>query len=151
MMNMNMNKSGVNPVYETTFGVNPNGREGVESVIVKDTESLSISIDGNVEEWNPLDAGGWTRRLMTAKSISIQLSSKRNYGDPGNDYVASLAWKTGQDCNSVFTINFPNGDKLVFDCVINVTSLGGESTATDTLEWEVLSDGKPQYIEYSGS
>jgi len=142
--------SGVNPVYEITFGVNPNGREGEESVIVKDTESLSISIDGNVEEWNPLDTSGWTRRLMTAKSISIQLSSKRNYGDPGNDYIASLAWKTGQDCNSVFTINFPNGDKLVFDCVINVTSLGGESTAVDTLEWEVLSDGKPQYIEYSG-
>jgi len=143
--------SGVNPVYEITFGVNTQGREGTGSVIVKDTESLSISIDGNVEEWNPLDAGGWSRRLMTAKSISIQLSSKRNYGDPGNDYVASLAWKTGQDCNSVFTINFPNGDKLVFDCVINVTSLGGESTATDTLEWEVLSDGKPQYTRYSGT
>ena len=143
--------SGVNPVYEITFGVNTQGREGTGSVIVKDTESLSISIDGNVEEWNPLDAGGWSRRLMTAKSISIQLSSKRNYGDPGNDYVASLAWKTGQDCNSVFTINFPNGDKLVFDCVINVTSLGGESTATDTLEWEVLSDGKPQYTKYSGT
>jgi len=143
--------SGVNPVYEITFGVNTQGREGTGSVIVKDTESLSISIDGNVEEWNPLDAGGWSRRLMTAKSISIQLSSKRNYGDPGNDYVASLAWKTGQDCNSVFTINFPNGDKLVFDCVINVTSLGGESTATDTLEWEVLSDGKPQYTNYSGT
>ena len=143
--------SGVNPVYEITFGVNTQGREGTGSVIVKDTESLSISIDGNVEEWNPLDAGGWSRRLMTAKSISIQLSSKRNYGDPGNDYVASLAWKTGQDCNSVFTINFPNGDKLVFDCVINVTSLGGESTATDTLEWEVLSDGKPQYTKYSST
>lgn len=143
-------RNGVNPVNEITFGVNPNGRTGTESVVVKDAESLSISIDGSVEEWNPMDAAGWARRLMTAKSLSVSMGGKRNYGDLGNDYVAGLAWKNGQDCNSVFTINFPNGDKLVFDCVINVTSMGGDSTAIDALEWEALSDGKPEYIEYTG-
>lgn len=143
-------RSGVNPVNEITFGVNINGRTGTENVVVKDAESLSISIDGSIEEWNPMDAGGWARRLMTAKSISVSMGGKRNYGDPGNDYVAGLAWKNGQDCNSVFSINFPNGDTLAFDCVINVTSMGGDSTAIDALEWEALSDGKPVYTEYEG-
>lgn len=132
-------------VHELTFGVNTNGRTGETTTVVKDAESLNISIDGNVEEWNPMDAGGWKRRLTTAKSLSISMSGKRNYGDPGNDYVAGLAFKIGNDCNSVFSINFPDGSKLVMDCVINVTSLGGDSTATDALEWEALSDGKPTY------
>lgn len=137
--------TGVNPVNAITFGVNTSGRTGTTSTVVKDAESLSISIDGNVEEWNPMDQAGWKRRLMTAKSLSVSMGGKRNYGDPGNDYVARLALKNGQDCNSIFTINFPNGDKLVFPCVINVTSLGGDSTAIDALEWEALSDGAPTY------
>ncbi|HBF4992428.1 hypothetical protein HGQ82_08805 [Clostridioides difficile] len=144
-------KSGVVPVYDLTFGVNTTGRTGDANTIVKDAESLSVSIDGNIEEWNPMDQGGWTRRLMTSKSLSVSMGGKRNYGDPGNDYIAGLAFKNGQDCNSVFSINFPDGATLKFDCIINVTSMGGDSTATDALEWEALSDGKPIYTPASGS
>jgi len=140
-----MSSTGVNPVNEITFGVNITGRSGTTSTVVKDAESLAIAIDGNIEEWNPMDMAGWVRRLITSKSLTISMGGKRNYGDPGNDYVAGLAWKNGQDCNSIFTVTFPNGDKLVFDCVINVTSMAGDSTAIDALEWEALSDGKPTY------
>jgi hypothetical protein len=142
--------SGAAPVNEITFGVNMSGRTGSTSTVVKDAESLSIAIDNNVEEWNPMDQGGWARRLMTAKSLSISMGGKRNYGDPGCDYVAGLAWKKGQECNSIFYINFPNGDALVMPCVINVTTMGGDSTAVDALEWEALSDGKPTYTPYAG-
>jgi hypothetical protein len=141
------NSTGVNPVHELTFGVSITGRDAPSSTVVKDAESLSISIDGNVEEWNAMDQKGWTRRLMTAKSLSVSMGGKRNYGDPGNDYVAGLAFKNGQDCNSVFYINFPNGGTLEFDCVINVTSMAGEATAIDALEWEALSDGEPVYTD----
>jgi len=144
-------KSGVNPVNEIKFGVNMSGRTGTTSTVVKDAESLSIAIDNNIEEWKPMDQGGWSRRLMTAKSLSVSMGGKRNYGDPGNDYVAGLAFKNGQDCNSIFTITFPNLDKLIFDCVINAKTLGGDSTGIDALEWEALSDGKPEYIEYTGA
>lgn len=141
-------QSGVTPVNEITFGVNITGRTGTTVTVVKDAESLAISIDGKIEEWNPMDMGGWARRLMTAKSITVSMGGKRNYGDPGNDYVASLAWKNGQACNSIFTITFPNGDMLAFDCVINTTSMAGDSTAINALEWEALSDGKPTYTSY---
>lgn len=149
MLKMNLQfhaGEGVNPVNEMTFGVNTSGRTTPgTSTVVKDAESLAIAIDGNIEEWNPMDMGGWARRLMTAKSLTVSMGGKRNYGDPGNDYVAGLAWKIGQACNSIFTINFPNGDKLEFPCVINVTTMGGDSTAIDALEWEAQSDGKPTY------
>lgn len=141
--------SGVNPVYALQFGVNISGRGGDATTVVKDATALTIAIDGQVQEWYPLDSEGWVRRLMTGKSITITMGGKRNEGDPGNDYVAGLAFKNGQDCNSVFSVIFPDGAKLTFDCVINVTGLGGESTAVNELSWTVMSDGKPEYTEGS--
>lgn len=146
--------TGVNPVNQVQFGVCITGRkaadkpETVETTIVKDAESLSISLDGGVEEWNPMDQEGWGRGLMTSKKITVSMGGKRNYGDPGNDFVASLALKNGQDVNSWLSIIFPNLDQLIIPVVISVTSLGGDSTAIEALEWEAASDGKPTYIEH---
>lgn len=150
-------KTGVNASNAIQFGVCTSGRSesdvaaSVETTIVKDATGLSISIDGKIEEWDAMDQAGWTRRLATGKSLSVSMGGKRNYGDQGNDYIASLALKTGQDCNSWFSIIFPNLDQLIIPCVINVTSLGGESTAIDAMEWEAQSDGKPTYIVYTAA
>lgn len=145
--------SGVHANYDIKFridtsGLNYNGTQPLPKTpaTIMDAEGLSISIDGQVEEWNAMDAEGWTRRLLTAKSISISMTAKRNYGDTGNDYIASKFLKTGNDCYSLFTIDFPNGDALAIPCVINVTSLGGDSTSVDAIEFEILSHGKPDYI-----
>ena len=62
--------------------------------------------------------------------------------------MASLFMKTGQDCNTWVSVIFPNLDQLLIPAVINVTSLGGDSTSIDALEWEAQSDGKPTYIAY---
>lgn len=147
--------TGVSPTNTIQFGVCTSGRksadtaETITTTIVKDAESLSISIDNGIEEWNPMDQGGWVRRLMTSKSLSMSMGGKRNYGDPGNDYIAGLATKNGQDCNSWLSIIFPNLDQLIIPCVISVTSLGGDSTAVNALEWEAQSDGKPTYIVHA--
>lgn len=141
---------GVYPVFNIQFKIGINGRESTDTdmVIIKDMESFSPSIDGNVEEWTPMDTEGWVRRLMTGKGFTISLSGKRHVGDPGNDYIASMAWKSGLDCSSVAEIVFPNGDKLHFDCIVNVTTpFGGDSTNVSGLEFELQSDGKPEYIE----
>lgn len=140
--------------YDIVFGISKAYKVLEDGTIVPatepmkicDAEGLSISIDGGVEEWNPMDGKGWTRRFMTAKSISISMTAKRNEGDPGNDFVAGFFTKNGKDCNAFFSIEFPNGDALGIPCVVNVTSLGGDSTALDAIEFEVLSDGKPNYI-----
>jgi hypothetical protein len=139
--------SGVYPVYENQFKINTKGRDGGETnlVTIADMESFSVSFDDNVEEWTPMTSEGWVRRLKTGKGITISLNGKRNIGDPGNDFVAGLAFKSGQACNSQIEWNFPNGDKVLMDCVINVTSAGGDSTNVEPLEFECLSDGKPTF------
>lgn len=139
--------SGVYPVYENQFKINTSGRAtGTTSMVtIADMESFSVSFDDNVEEWTPMTSEGWVRRLKTGKGITISLSGKRNIGDAGNDYIAGLAFLSGQACNSQLEWTFPDGSKVLMDCVINVTSAGGDSTNVEPLEFECLSDGKPTF------
>ena len=138
---------GVFPVFNNVFKINTQGRTTPGTfVVIKDLENFSPSIDANTEEWTPMDTAGWIRRAVTGKGLTFSFSGKRNYGDPGNDYVAGLLLATGQSVESQFQWDMPNGDKLEMDCIINLTTpAGGDSTNIDTLEFELLSDGLPVF------
>ncbi|WP_138751855.1 phage tail tube protein [Paenibacillus sinopodophylli] len=143
-----MAETGVFPVHNNLFKIGTAGRASTaaEMMTVKDLETFTISIDGNTEEWSPMDQGGWTRRAVTGKGMTISFSGKRNYGDPGNDYIAGLMIGTGQEVETKFEWTMPSGAKLVMECVINLTApAGGDSTNIDGLEFELLSDGKPTF------
>lgn len=138
-------KTGVYPCYENQFKV-ATAASGEATAPIADCESFSVSFDNGVEEWTPFDTEGWVKRLMTAKSIAISVTGKRNVGDAGNDAVAELAWMNGRDVERDFVWTFPDGTEVEFgDAVINVTNVGaGDSTAVAPLEFEVLSNGKPK-------
>lgn len=138
---MTVEKTGVYPVYENQFQIGT----GESKNPIADMESFSVSFDNGVEEWTPLDSGGWMRRLMTAKSVSISVAGKRNVGDAGNDFVAGLAFKNGRDAEADFEWTFPDGTKVIFaGSIINVTELGaGDSTGVAPLAFDVMSNGKP--------
>ena len=133
--------SGVFPCYENQFKVK------VESayVTIADCETFEVGFDNNVEEWTPFESEGWVRRLMTGKGVTITVSGKRNVGDPGNNYIAGLAFKNGRDAEVDFQWTFKDGTAVEFTgAPVNVTALGsGDSTAVAPLEFEVLSNGKP--------
>ena len=140
----------VYPVNNIKFKIGMQGRASTEAqmVVVRDMETFSISFDNGVEQWNPIDQEGWVRRIMTSKSVTVSLSGKRNYGDPGNDYVAALAYENGNTAMTVLETVFPDGSTLKMDCVINVTaSDGGSATDVAALEFECMSDGKPIYAK----
>ena len=141
--------TGVYPCYENQFSIDITGGDGTtegNQKTIADMESFSVAIDGNVEEWSPYDMEGWMRRMVTGKSIGITVSGKRNIGDDGNDYVAGIALKTGSDCETTVTWNFPSGAKLVIPCVINVTEWGaGDSRSVAPLAFEIQSNGKPTF------
>lgn len=144
--------SGVYPVYQNQFKVNTAASGSTASYsAIADMETFSISIDNNVEEWTPFTTEGWTRRLMTGKSITITVAGKRNVGDTGNDYVAALFNKNGADAQADFQWTFPDGATLTFsDAVVNVTNIGsGDSTNVGPLEFEIMSNGKPTYAAAS--
>ena len=137
--------SGVFPCYENQFKVNTSSTSTASYVTIADCETFEVSFDNGVEEWTPFESEGWVRRLMTAKSVTITVSGKRNIGDAGNNYIADLAFENGRDAEVDFQWTFPDGTVVEFtDAPINVTALGsGDSTAVAPLEFEVMSNGKP--------
>ena len=139
--------SGVYPVLENQFQVNTSATSTASWQSIADMETFSVSIDNNVEEWTPFTTEGWTRRLMTGKSITISVSGKRNVGDTGNDFIAGLFMKNGAEAQADFKWTFRDGATLTFTgAVVNVTNMGaGDSTAVAPLEFEVMSNGKPTY------
>lgn len=113
---------------------------------IADCESFAVAFDNGVEEWYPFETEGWRRALLTAKAITITVTAKRNVGDAGNDAVAGLAWKNGRDAERDFQWTFPDGTVVKFPgAVINVKNVGsGDSTAVAPLEFDVMSNGKPE-------
>lgn len=141
--------TGVYPVFNNKFKIGTKGlasQDGTDMKPIADLETFSPSFDNTVEEWTPMDQEGWIRRLMTGKGFSIDLSGKRNVGDEGNDYVADLVFKTGQEVETKFEWEFPSGAKVTFNCIVNVSNVGGgDSTNVGALEFTVMSNGKPTY------
>lgn len=140
------NKGQVYPVHNNKFFICTSGRSGEADTIIRGLENFAPSINANTETWTPMDEGGWERNQVTGKGLSLSFSGKRQYGDAGNDYVASLMIGTGVTVQSKFKWEMPSGATLEGDCVINVTTpAGGDSTNIDSLEFEILSDGKPTF------
>ncbi len=138
-------KTGVYPCYENQFQVGAS-KEALNNIA--DMENFSVSIDNEIQEWKPYDQEGWTRRLMTGKSVTITVSGKRNVGDAGNDYIAGLAFVNGTDANGVIQWTFPDGMKYIQPSVFSVTNIGaGETVNVGPLEFEAQSDGKPEIVE----
>lgn len=145
--------TGVFPVYDLKFKIGIKGETSAVSDMkeIAEMDNFSMSVTSDTQEWNPMEAKGWRKLLVTAKALTISLSGKRNYGDEGNDYIASLALKNGRNCCSKFEIEFPNGDKLEVNCVIKVTNwVGGASTDVQPLEFDVESDGEPIFTQAAG-
>lgn len=141
-----MSRTGVYPCYENQFKIETGGSDLSKAMSnIKDCTTFSVSFDNGVEEWTPFDTEGWARRLMTAKKVTVSVSAKRCIGDAGNDAVADLAWKNGRDVEKDFNWTFPDGTIVKFpEAVINVKNIGaGESTNVAPLEFDIMSNGKP--------
>lgn len=135
----------VYPVNENKFKVGLDNSETNMKTIANLT-NFAPSIEGGIEEWNAMEAGGWGDAMMTSKKLSFSFQGKRTYGDEGNDFIAGLAWKSGNDVVAPFEWELPSGAKVTFSAIINVTAPGGgESTAVDALEFEVKCKGKPTF------
>ena len=86
------------------------------------------------------------RRLLTSKGVTISVTAKRNVGDAGYDAVAALAWVIGRSAEKDVQGTFPVGSVGLFaGAVVNVKNIGaGDSTAVAPLEFDIMSNGKPE-------
>lgn len=141
------------PVFNMDFKIGTKGLASTdtEMATIADAEEFTLSISSTSGEWTPMTTKGWQRTMMTGKAFSVKVKAKRSVGDPGNDYIASVAWKDGLDCSSKSEITFADGAKLAFNCAIDVTTPpGGASTDVAPMEFELKGDGKPTYTPSIG-
>ncbi|MDR2167541.1 MAG: hypothetical protein LBE35_06810 [Clostridiales bacterium] len=137
------------PVRDVEFRISTRGAAPINDNCFRaigGMESFAVTFDNGIDEWNPLDQGGWARRMVTTKSLSISLAGKRVMDCDGNNYVSGLAFRNGEGTNSVLQVNFPDGGFLQMDCVVNVTACGGGGASdVAVLEFDCLSNGRPFY------
>lgn len=143
-------QKGVYPCYKNQFQVETSEAGAEEKVMsnIADMETFGVDFGNGVEEWTPHDTEGWVRRLMTAKGVIVSVNGKRNVGDAGNDTIAGTAFKNGSDVEKDFQWTFPDGTVVKFlSSVINLKNPGsGDATAVASLEFEVMSNGKPEIV-----
>lgn len=136
-----MANTGVFPVGDNKFKV---GASASALNSIAEMTTFSVAFSNGVETWTPMDAGGWQNALMTAKGCTVTLNGKRSAGDKGNDYIAGMAWKNGQDAYAYFEWEFPDGTKVSGKTVVDVKNInGGESTNVGPLEFDLIFCGKP--------
>ena len=131
--------------------ISAEGREAdtASFVSIKGIESMAIGVDNGLTSWHPFEAKGWARRMVTSKGIGINFSGKRVSGCEGNDYIASLAYKTGVECETTIALHFPDESTLILDCVVDVGNVGGGSDVAE-LSFDCMSDGVPFYTDLNG-
>lgn len=135
-------KMAVYAVHELTVEIDTTPEATETYAVIKDVETVDVAVDGNVEEWTPLDTAGFINRLRTGTGMSLTFTGKRNEGDTGNDYVSGLKFAVGTSANTTIKVTTPGSEVLTIPCVIDVNSiLGGDSTAVGALEFTALSNG----------
>ena len=145
--------TGVQPEHATSIGISTSGvpqtlSSGSYSTI-PELEGCNVTIDGTTQEWNPMDLQGWGRAMVTGKKLTLSLTCNRVYGDTVHNYIAGKMLATGTSCETAYKITFPDLDTLVVPCVINVKTVGGNTTDTDKLVFDLISNGVPEYTAYS--
>ena len=140
--------SGVFPVHNNVFEVET--AEDTWSEIAN-LETFTPNFDGNVEEWNAMENGGWASALKTGMKWSLSMKGKRTVGDTGNDFIAGKKFAMGQEAYANFRWTLPTGTKITQQMVVNVKNDGGgDTTNVGNLEFDLQSNGKPTVTEPSG-
>lgn len=116
-------------------------------VPIANLESLEVSFDSTVETWFAMENEGYQSALKTGIAMSISGSAKRTYGDPGSDELDNTKFEVGEACNKEFQWTMPDGNVATFTAVVSVDSVGGETTAVDTLSFTLTVIGKPEVEE----
>lgn len=62
-------KTGVYPVFENKFKI---GTSAESLNTIAEMENFSVSIDGNVEEWSPMEQEGLLCRLLSSGAAALR-------------------------------------------------------------------------------
>lgn len=136
--------------YNYKFEVTPAGKDPLLDSMVIATGITSVDPDNNEEsdETYYYDGGGAAERDITGFMMSYGFEGHRNYGNPAQDYIFSLANKTGPDRKCFFKVTEPNGDVWEGAATISdITLPGGDANSKGEVSFTISFDGQPTFVE----
>lgn len=141
-----------------SFLLNHNYRFGIKKLNATQSDPTmdigegitSVDPDNNEEseETYYYNNGGAASRDITGFMLSYGFEGHRFYGDLAQDFIMSLANKTGPDRKAFFTVTEPNGDKWEGPATISEIKLpGGDANAKGEISFTISFDGQPTFVE----
>jgi hypothetical protein len=100
----------------------------------------TIEPDGNeeVDQTGYYDGDGGTSSEVTGGQMILSLTGHRCYGDPFQDYVASLAFIYGQARHTHVRVTNPDGEVVTDDVTLaNIKAFGANGDANNKGDFEV--------------
>lgn len=114
----------------------------------------SVDPDGNenVEQDEYYDGMGMASSDVTGGQQTISFSGHRKYGDPAQDFVASLRYEYGEARKTDFRWTMPDGAVVeAFVTIAEIKAAGGDPNAKSDFEFSVHFNGRPTLTEPTGS
>lgn len=97
-------KTGVYPVFENKFKI---GASAESLNTIAEMENFSVSIDGNVEEWSPMEQEGWLKRMVTGKALTISPVRQTLHRRPGQRFCRGQCLGNRFRLRSAFRMGVP--------------------------------------------
>lgn len=134
-------------VYE--IDVTPNGPARTWAWLAAGVSSIDSDGNEEVSQDPYYDGGGQASSDVTGGQEVVKVSGHRKYGDPAQDYMASLKFAYGEARKSNLRITNPDGEQLVVPVTIaNIKASGahGDANAKNDFEVELHFNGMPRMV-----
>ncbi|UZT28569.1 major capsid protein [Bacillus phage vB_BceS_LY5] len=130
------------------FSIKKLGATGAEMAIGKGVTGVDPDNNEETEDTYYYDGGGAAETDVTGFKMSYSFEGHRYFGDAAQDYIFSLANKTGPDRKCTFTVTEPNGDKWAGNATVSDIKLpGGDANSKGEVEWTISFDGSPTFTK----
>lgn len=92
------------------------------------------------------DGEGMASSDVTGGQLTISFSGHRKFGDPAQDFIASLAYEYGEARKTDFRWTTPDGDVIEGEATLaNIKTQGGAANDKQTFSFDVRFNGAPTY------
>ena len=130
------------------INITPGNDSPTWAIFSRGITSITPSGNESTEDKDYYDGFGVPTTDVTSTQIQYAVEGDRCYGDPAQDFVASIALETGEGRKTQFRHTAPNGDVIEGACTLlglTPNSGQGEASALGAFSCTVATDGRPSY------
>lgn len=151
---MAKNDLGFAPNYSSALEINITPGESTKTwaILSRGITEIKPTPNESTEDKDYYENCGVPETKVKSTQIQYEVTGDRYYGDPAQDFVASLALEIGDGRKTDFRHTDPNGDVVEGECtILNIVVGSQQGAASDpgAFSCTVATAGRPTYTEAS--